>query len=263
MIKEFLNRQTNFLSDRMQKIYFVLFTGIFAGLFLLVFEPYGMSRWNLDNEIPMWAFYCFFALTGMSIVSISQFIIRKIPKFRTLKTYQIIVWLLIETSICSLIFLLGFDLYNKHLPFLSEFFKAGFQIFAILFIPYGIFYLYQSTVENNIIPTVDDFVKFYDEYEKQKLSLAIDKILFLESADNYVEINYLSEDRIKSTMLRNTLKNIESQNLHPDIIRCHRSYMVNKRNILIVKSNKVKFKHELDIEIPVSRTYSKSFKEAI
>lgn len=91
-----------------------------------------------------------------------------------------------------------------------------------------------------------------------------DDILYLTSEDNYIEIFYVSESSIKSEILRNTLKNIEEQlPENSDLHRCHRSYMVNFRQItkLHRKNRKLLLTLKGGVEIPVSDKYTHKFTE--
>ena len=78
-------------------------------------------------------------------------------------------------------------------------------------------------------------------------------------SDNYVTIYYVDNNKITKYLIRNTLKNFE-QKLHPkNIMRCHRSYMVNFEKVKIMRKEKTGLYLELDIEpkfrLPVSKTY--------
>ena len=89
-------------------------------------------------------------------------------------------------------------------------------------------------------------------------------MLYITSEDNYVEIFYFSESGIKSEVLRNTLKNVEGElPENSDLRRCHRSYMVNFRQIskLHRKNRKLVLTLKGGVEIPVSEKYRHKFTE--
>jgi DNA-binding LytR/AlgR family response regulator len=107
---------------------------------------------------------------------------------------------------------------------------------------------------------VKGLVNFSDEKGVLRMSLRAEDLLYLKSADNYVYIYYLNNKKeIVNYLLRNTLKNIEENNSNTNLIRCHRFYMVNSRNVKLLRKAKDGLLLELDTEslceIPVSKTY--------
>ena len=84
----------------------------------------------------------------------------------------------------------------------------------------------------------------------------------IESADNYVCIYYLNNQSVKKMMVRNTLRRVAEQLEGTNIIRCHRSYMVNFSLAAVLRREKEGVFVELGIEglpdIPISKTYSES-----
>ncbi|MBR5027635.1 MAG: LytTR family transcriptional regulator, partial [Bacteroidales bacterium] len=79
-------------------------------------------------------------------------------------------------------------------------------------------------------------------------------------ADNYVNICYKNKERTTKFCLRNTLKNIETMDFSEDLVRCHRSYIINFKKVKILKKEKTGLFVELDDkdipDIPVSKTYA-------
>ncbi len=75
-----------------------------------------------------------------------------------------------------------------------------------------------------------------------------------------MNICYKNKERITKFLLRNTLKNIDNLNLSDDLIRCHRSYIVNFQKVTVLKKEKTGLFVEIDdkdiSDIPVSKTYT-------
>lgn len=111
-------------------------------------------------------------------------------------------------------------------------------------------------------PVEKHLISFKDEYGKIKFSLQVADLLLLESTDNYVSVYFLSGGKLQRKLVRNTLKNLENMLKENSVIRCHRSFMVNTRNIeLVYKNGKkllIKIK-EIEKQIPVSEKYSSLF----
>ncbi len=107
-----------------------------------------------------------------------------------------------------------------------------------------------------------NIVNFYDDKGQLKLSVDIDNLLYVESADNYVNIYYSNKSKFSRFMLRATLKSIEDTFADCDLVRCHRSYVVNFKKVKVLRKEKMGLFLDLDFdkspEIPVSKTYAES-----
>ena len=99
------------------------------------------------------------------------------------------------------------------------------------------------------------------------LALMPDQVLFLKSEDNYTAIYFLHDDQVQKSLIRNNLKKLEEQLVDPNLIRIHRSYMVNMDRITSVQRSKRGF--ELTMEkipetsLSVSETYKRDFEKRI
>ena len=105
----------------------------------------------------------------------------------------------------------------------------------------------------------DKFIEFTSENEADNIRLQVSEIIFVKSADNYVEIGFRDGGEIRKKMVRNTLKNIEKQlREFNNFVRTHRSGVVNIQ--YIDKLNKNFNSYWLTLidtkeTIPVSRQY--------
>ena len=108
-------------------------------------------------------------------------------------------------------------------------------------------------------PTNSKIINFFDEKDELQLSLRLDNIYFLESAENYVNIYYRNKDNTERFTLRSTLKKQQEKLEKYRFLRCHRSYLVNFDNILLLRKDKdgpyLDFGVENLPQIPVSKTY--------
>lgn len=91
-----------------------------------------------------------------------------------------------------------------------------------------------------------------------KVDIIKEAFLYARSEGNYSNIFYLHNDQVKKLLLRITLKNLEAQICGDAIIRCHRSYILNKENATGKQGNAQGFKISLKYaseKVPVSRKY--------
>ena len=87
-------------------------------------------------------------------------------------------------------------------------------------------------------------------------------MLYICSCDNYVEIHYTTVgEQVHKRLLRTTLNNLEEQLNASDLVRCHRSYIVNLGKVCEVEGNSkamVLLLQQVPQPIPVSRTRIKT-----
>jgi DNA-binding LytR/AlgR family response regulator len=104
-----------------------------------------------------------------------------------------------------------------------------------------------------------EMIPFYDDKSILKFSVKKENLIYLESTENYINICYLNNGKITKYLLRDTMKKMEEKFAGTDIIRCHRSYMVNFEKVKVIRKEKDGLKLDFDdpqvSDIPVSRTY--------
>lgn len=104
---------------------------------------------------------------------------------------------------------------------------------------------------------VTEPIIFSAENGKEQVRLRPEQVLFLSAAENYVEIYWTDNGRQEKTILRSTLARMEDLlRGRSDFFRCHRTYIVNLRNIQSVEGNaqgyRVRFP-SVEKPVPVSR----------
>ncbi len=103
------------------------------------------------------------------------------------------------------------------------------------------------------------FIELDSENESDNIKIQVSEIVFLKSADNYVEVGFRENGEVRKKMIRNTLKNIEKQlKEFNNFVRTHRSCIVNIQYINKLNKNFNTYWLTLDDTqetIPVSRQY--------
>lgn len=92
-------------------------------------------------------------------------------------------------------------------------------------------------------------------------------LLFIEAQGNYSRINYLQDGHLRQNMMLITMKSLEEQLDAPaDILRCHKSFIINIRHIEKVTGNSRGYQlhlgHGLQ-PVPVSRNFPQSLRDRI
>lgn len=273
------NKIPEYLYNKSNNVKMTLFTALFALLFINLFQPFGSRGWYPDiSDMKYFAFSSLIILVGMLVVVISRSILITYSKQHVIQNWQYTIWILCEIIAMALFYtvfsiLLPKDGINREI---SEIFQRSlFNTALILLLPYSISWLFFSWKEKStILADIEQgksnikqsksLIAFPDEKGDLKISLMIENLLYIESADNYATIYYINKSSKSHYMIRNSLKWIE-ENLIEDtpLVRSHRSYIVNLDRVKILKKEKNGIVLELDAEtapnIPVSKTYYESF----
>jgi len=271
---KYLNKPYDLLEIRKIKIWFSIGTPIFFFLFLYVFEPFGL--YNLSGLYKLEIISLYIGV-GLIIGVIHMFWLQKIiiNNYTLRNTILWLGWITLLISISSAIINdLAFN--EGHFYFLSFIVFIGI-IFGISIIPLTILilvhYIYlikkQIKITSQINKRISEKNKLGASYEaitimgnnkRDNISIKPKELLYIQSADNYVDVYYSEGSSIKHNLLRNTLNNVEKQLLNNtnDIIRCHNSYIVNADNIESISGNATGYKIGLrgvEVLIPISKKY--------
>ena len=269
---KFLNNKFALLDKKKDRYLLIAIVLVFSILFLNIFEPWNLTRWFSDSPLIQFLRLSSYGIIIALVYLFTQFPLRGWFKIEQFSVKSYILWLAIEISMISLvyIFLYGNPIGN----FINDFlFSIKYTVLGIL-LPYSfailiIYYKNQRAeiklLKNKIsVPQKKRLIAFKDENDKIKFSVLAKDLLMLESTDNYVSVYYILENKVQRKLLRNTLKNLEDLLKENSIIRCHRSYMVNSQNVDFLQKDGKKLQLKLkllDKTIPVSQKYSSLFLE--
>lgn len=265
-----------YLCEKGNIVKLILFTALFALLFINIFQPFNSRQWYPDiSEFKYFFFSSLIILTGMLVVVVSRMIMLKFTRMRLLTYPQYFGWIAAEILAMSLFF----ALFSKFIPagnaqrdFMQIFHQSAVNTSLVLLLPYSVLWLYFSWRDkNNLLEKMNlmeqmsvnskkHLLKFSDEKGELKLSVFIDNLLYIESAENYATIHYINKSKVSHFLIRNSLKWME-ENLITDtpLVRCHRSYIINLDKIKVMKKTKDGIFVEFDTinipDIPVTKTY--------
>ncbi len=276
----------SFIYKKKNQITMVLFVPLFALLFILIYKPLDFD--TLDEKLLPWLNIAYdlkitllsivIVLIGMAVAAVSRLIMTSYAKRHPLSYVKYIAWVALEILIMVMIYTAAtyflIDL-SGGTTLSSIFRNTLFKAILILLIPYVISYIYfiwqervgelkaiRKRLEEDENALQKAYIQICDEKGKMQLSVRREKLIVIESADNYVCVWYLNGDQPKRVMVRTTLKQIASQLADTHVLRCHRSYMVNLDHIKVLRREKEGIFVEFGIEgipdIPISKTYAES-----
>jgi hypothetical protein len=300
----FLKKPYPYYSFSLRDVYSNFLIGCFVAFFLIVFQPFGVSIWQTDYKVLKLLGFGFVSfICPLVFRFISSSIFRKQNPEETWTVWKETLALLFVLvfiafgNLCygNLIRISHLNFQELVLTLAATFLLGIFPIAANVLLKYNRFVtlnqkeaelmeaeviefqhrlidsellpLEDVKLETEEIPAIETLV-LIAENEKDKLVLNPNNLFYIESADNYSTVIFLNDDhKVSKKLLRGSLKRIESQIKFPFIVRCHRSYIVNLKQINHIKGNargyRIEFKSELNDTIPVSRSYSKALFERL
>lgn len=270
------NKIPAYLYDKSNIARLILLTAVFALLFINIFQPFGSRGWYpYISDFKYFFFSSLIILTGMLVVVVSRLIMLAYGRKHAITYLQYSIWVLAEIVSMSLFY----SMFSKFIPkeganrdFLDIFHKSTVNTSLVLLLPYSILWLYFSWRDkNNMLekmsqeePPIEvpkkNLIAFPDEKGELRISIMLENLLYVDSADNYATIHYLNKLKLSHFLIRNSLKWME-ENLTKDspLVRCHRSYVVNLDKVKVLRKTKDGIYLELDAvntpDIPVSKTY--------
>lgn len=264
------------------KLFFSISLGIF--LFFLFFEPFGPIYNNVNEKL---LFYSGLGGITFFFAWLFRFILPWLyPRFAGM-----IIWnISSDKFIYALVWVFNSVAFVFYIRYLGEQIMTMYLVFKIVLLcllpviilkikdyQFALNKMIQSLMENNKqlltqFPENDekvlhDIEVFTSENNSEVIKLAVDELILVKSADNYVELLFKDNERIQQKLIRNTIRNVENQlRKHPSFIRCHRSYIINKKFVRDFKRGYTGYRlrlSEYNEEIPVSRQYLVLVKESI
>ena len=272
-----------YLLGRYQMTAIVVFTLLFATVFILIATPLSVNTWRAVDSATVMSYASAFCILSLIIIVVSRLILYKVSKRNAPTYFKYILWCVMEAVIISVFYTVvtyyaqkqGFvDLDGRSLLSIAGITMAK-AVFALA-PPHVMAALYFSLQEkDNVIrlmnygsvvsdetytPQSGQKITLFDNNGVMKLSITASNLYFIESDDNYIKVWYRDNDgMLKQYMLRCKLKTVEDSFADSDLVRCHRKYIVNMAHVDMLYRVKDSYELRLDIDgmepIPVTKTY--------
>jgi len=270
------------LLNREMKLLLGITFGVF--LFILFFQPFPLQKFDFDNSLLFIGGFAGIILLFMFLmrIIIPWIILRKDceGEENSLNAY-------LEGFVILALSSVAFSFYLRYVGSVHISFYIEFKIILICLGAALALRIYDKNremvrqneslvserkairkqIEKCEEENLNKSIEFISESGSENLNLIISEVVFVQSADNYVEIAYMDAGGLKKTLIRNTLKNVELQiRPYSNFVRCHRTCIVNMH--YIEKLNQDYGRHTLTIKgysekIPVSRQYLLKLRESL
>jgi DNA-binding LytR/AlgR family response regulator len=269
----------NLLDTHVARLKLVIFCGVFGCLFLIIFQPFNLNLGFSQVNAPVTIIFASFTLAGMIALTLTQFVFRSLFDVKLTTRLSFLMWSLVEFFFIALaihavdVMILGLSFLD-----LNEFFVNLKHTSLVVVLPYflGILLLHvqeqlhvvqELTVKIAKSVRNNDSVTINDEKGKVAVNIALRNIVYFKSEDNYILLYHKLDNELKKELIRTNLKKLEHELDIPNLIRIHRSYMINSQNLIsavkTAKGYKVKMDDSIAHHLPVSTTYQKIFEEKV
>ena len=258
---------------------YVLLIPMYAFFFLIGAKPFHLDTFMQITQGQLAFRAAIMASIELVVVLISRLIMLLVRSKRQLNYTGFVIWELLEGVTITMFCALFVWLMDKRTMVYVDLLPKMFLITcSILVFPYVIVALVSelkdkdSRIAKNLVTIEkyasgqigreDSTLPFLDEKKSLKLAITANSVLYVEAADNYVNICYMNMDKMVRYPLRNSMRAIEQICEANNIVRCHRSYYVNLRKVSAIQKGPDGLFAELEYagapHIPVSTTYSES-----
>lgn len=279
-MQRFINKTYPFDFEPRKRLIISTWSGLGIFLFILFFQPFNIEVQDINNYLLLIAGFTgisiFFQLLVHLSIPIGKLSFRPGRyNFNILFLFELLIWIISSVA---------FSFYLRYVGNVPLSIFLVFRIVLVCLIP---------LVSNMLIYEIHDLklkieeaarkesdkavaepdrvkehlIELLSGNRSERLKIPLDTLLFIRSAENYVEVHHIHKGQAKMKLLRTTLKSIENQlEAYPLIIRCHRKCLVNIDKI--EKLKRVSGGHAIIIsgfedDISVSRQYLLQVKEAI
>ena len=232
-------------------------------VFVLIYRPFDLDEF-LDMGRGLYAFNLVMLSCIMLVtLLITRLVLYFLRGYLQLSMGWYIFWCCMEVVVIAHFVTLYLWLMLQHsIPYLEVLGDSVYWLSFILVFPYVIIGIYLKLTHKKVFDEVDVKTKmrFLDTHGNLKLVAQAKNVLYISAEENYVNITYIDKEKEKTYVLRNSMKNLEEMCERYGLLRCHRSYIINKEHVKSLRKDKDGYiLAELDSvdkpHIPVSKKY--------
>ena len=265
-LSKILNRSFPEGPDLKKNLIQKLVISLFVTLFLVFIRPFGIDV--SSESLPYLISIGLITFITSVVFDLIVIYILKIPYHGKKFTFK--RWLILTLTLVVILTIVNYVylslLTGNGVQSLLRIAGITFMIslFPIFFI--GTMSLISAEKKNEKLASDIDTFELFTKVKQDKFifDIPIHSILFIEALQNYIQIVYIDESKklcLKTE--RSTLKKAEELCQSTQLIKCHRSYIVNCANINRVTGNSQGLQCIIDgteVQVPVSRSFISSFK---
>jgi hypothetical protein len=270
-IQAYLNRPIALETGSFARYRQAWFFGVFVFLFLFLFKPFGLDGTGPDLlRITLgYGVVCFLVMIFLNV-----FVMRLFPNYFEEDHWTLgrdLFWSMVNVMLigfCNLLFSSWMGIGGMNWGTIVT---LQAYTFLVGIFPVSVSLLWKEsrlrnkhhrasealpvrvTIMNENIATIH----VASENQGESFEVKKNDLIYLQSAENYVEVYFLENGIIQKRIIRNTLKQLAKDwEGELALFRCHKSYLINLVHVRSVTGNAQGLKAQLefvDITIPISR----------
>lgn len=267
-----------FLTRRESILLFLALTLVFVVLLVVFGQPTSLVEYTARQSAltPLGQITISF-ISGFGVLLFSRMLIFLVGRRHEMTLAVMLIWLVAELIVCvSVMTLVLWALSGGGTLQLASLVGAlVLGMTGVLLVPMVVTYLISrlhetrgevfrlrqllAVQEPQQHQNAEASVNFFAKGGRLAFSTRMGNILYIEAADNYVNIHYVNGEKEETFILFNSMKNVEKSFAGTSLMRCHRGYMVNADNVRLMRKEALGLVLEINHSaktIPVSKSFA-------
>ena len=252
--------------DKNKKHHLWVAFGLVLWIFLFLFftEPFDINKFSNKEKLLFLPFYGLIqGITYLITLLYQNAILKKQQSWFIKNEILFLLILAITGSIINFLFYKNVIVYNEQYTYdFITYQKLIFLPALTIILPFILLCRYILGLFSSKTIT-EKQINIQGEGKHDFIQLKPQELLFVQSSDNYIEINYLEKNQIKKKLIRANLTDVS--NSIPELLKTHRSFLINPIHFRQLKIENKKHFIDLgyDILIPVSRSLQSDIKNQL
>ncbi len=276
-MKEYLNKPFPFVEKKKHKVLVSILFSIFIYVFLLTFQPFGISTIQYYKGIFIAGFSGISFIVLMLSFFVTPIVLKKKLDLKKWNIKSALIFIIVQFLIITILnwtynSIVGKDITEQHSLLFFVFITTSVGIIPTFFLIYFIEkhltpknqYIASHFVSNINTKTSifkNEIISLLSKNNNETITICLKDFLCIKSEGNYLNVYFLDNNKTTSKLIRNSISNIEEQfRSFEQIKRCHRSFLVNLDKVEHITGNARRLNlhvPNLNFTIPVSRTFPK------
>lgn len=260
-----LSKPVKFITNLKYHFYISLMLGVLLIAIIILVEPYDTELYDLKYKKLFFNGYGFLTAIAYLFYSFLEIQFQKKSEVLWTQKKEVISFFLFFIISSTTIYFYHSIVMHEYKHSLFAFMLNFTLPLYILLLPFLLFFRFYFGTLNEKTLSKKNTLTIYDVHKKRPLTIIKTSIIYVKSADNYLEIfEHTENNKVQKHLIRSTFSDFKKQLI--ELTPCHRSYLINLEFVskIIGNSNhaSLDLKH-INTVIPISKTYYKTLKQLI